>query len=156
MEICNGKILLLITNDGKRVFVAKRNDGKFNKNYNLKELPKKYHLFYNYAKKVCETLKQAPLAKISNEIGKFCLTKIANDLNFEANLNSGYKVFYQIGGNTLILSNCKGEEMVVNIKDKMSTLNKDLQKVIKISLNYMEECLRIHEKSKEDFNFCEK
>jgi len=33
MEIANGKMLLLITSDGKRVFIAKRNDGKFNKNY---------------------------------------------------------------------------------------------------------------------------
>lgn len=150
MEISSGKMLLLITGDGKKIFIAKRNDGKFNKNYSLMDLPKKYHIFYNYAKKVCETLKQTPAAKISNEIGKFALTKSSNDLYFEANLISGYKVFYQIGGNTLNLSYSDGEEMIINIKEKVSSLNKEIQKAIRISFNYMDECLRIYDKSKED------
>ena len=150
MEIANGKLLMLITGDGKKIFIAKRNDGKFNKNYPVSELPKKYHIFYNYAKKVCETLKQAPAAKISNEIGKFCLIKCLNELNFEAYLVTGYKVFYQIGASTLILVNLNGEEMNINIKEKLSSLNKELQKAIRISFNYMDECVRLYEKSKKD------
>lgn len=152
MEIANGKGLLLITGDGKRIFITKRNDGKFNKNYSLAELPKKYHIYYSYAKKVCETLKQAPVAKISNEIGKFSLIKCSNDLHFEANLISGYKVFYLIGENSLSLTNCVGEEFTINIKEKLSNLNKETQKAIKVSFNYLDECLRIYEKSKEDLS----
>lgn len=155
MEIANGKMLLLITSDGKRVFIAKRNDGKFNKNYSLTDLPQKYHIYYNYAKKVCETLKQAPLAKISNEVGKFSLTKNSIDmnfLNFEAIFLSGYRVYYQIGGNTLSLTDNSGEEMEVDIKEKLNKLNKDVQKIVRISLNYMEECIRIYERSKEELS----
>jgi len=114
------------------------------------DLPKKYHIYYNYGKKMCATLKQAPLAKISNEVGKFSITKSSielNFLNFEAIFFSGYRVYYQIGGTNLSLTDNKGEEIEVDIKEKLNKLNKDAQKIVRISLNYMEECIRIYGRS---------
>lgn len=151
MEISNGKLLFLISCDGKKIFIAKKNDGKFQKTYTLLDLPKKYHIYYNYCKKVCDTLKQeTPLSKISNEIGKFCLLKSGNTMNFEANFCGGYRIFFVLGSNKLTLFNNVGEEILVDIKEKLSNLEKEHQKIIKISFNYMEECLRLYEKSKED------
>lgn len=120
MDISNGKLLLIITSDGKKVFISKRNDGKFYKNYQLADLPAKYHTYYNYCKKVCDTLRQQiPMAKISNEIGKFVLMKCGNDVSFEAMFYSGCKIFYILGSNSMNISNNKGEEMTVNIKENL-------------------------------------
>ena len=68
-------------------------------------------------------------------------------LNFEAIFFSRYRVYYQIGGTNLSLTDNKGEEIEVDIKEKLNKLNKDAQKIVRISLNYMGECIMIYERS---------
>ena len=105
------------------------------------ELPPKYQKIYDYAYRVCETLKsKTPIHKFSNENGNFMMMSDKPN-SFEAQLSNGVKTIYQVKSQTIKII-IDDQTYTINLNEDISHLDERINWSVKTTLSSLSMCLQ--------------
>ena len=130
LEILKHKRVLRVSPDGNEVRWIRIISNQ-QKIFDVDDLPKKYANFYNYAKRVCDTIRaKTTKATLKDEDGIFTLVESTPFPIVEGKFTDGVKVKHVISSETMRITTLDRNTYEIDIHQDTERVSRDLQIVI--------------------------
>ncbi|EAR97756.2 Serine/Threonine kinase domain protein (macronuclear) [Tetrahymena thermophila SB210] len=125
-------ITMVISPDGRDVTLIKQEEPLNKRQYTIDRLPEKYVQFYDYCKKICQTLQKnaqdkSAKVKLENEDGQFYLY----ENKFEGVFSNGFIVNYKLNSQNLeIQTNKYAPKIVFDLQKDLKHASKEMKTIV--------------------------
>ncbi|KAL4482968.1 hypothetical protein ABPG74_018994 [Tetrahymena malaccensis] len=125
-------ITMVISPDGRDVTLIKQEEPLNKRQYTIDRLPEKYVQYYDYCKKICQTLQKnasdkSAKVKLENEDGQFYLY----ENKFEGVFSNGFIVNYKLNSQNLeIQTNKYAPKIIFDLQKDLKHASKEMKSIV--------------------------